>query len=523
MNFLDGSLFPENQQKLVITAAPYGPEWMPADFPEDIPVSMAAQIQKAVDCYNAGATVVHIHVREQDGKGSKRLSKFNELLAGIRARVPQLILQVGGSISFAPEAEGEVAKWLSDDTRHMLAELQPRPDQVTIAINTNQMNVVEQMCEADLAGTSMAEPAVYRAYREMTIPAGPEWVEEHIRRLSAAGIQTHFQLANIAQLETVERMMRRGSANVPLILTWVAIGGGFDAPNIYNLSNFVRACPDGSVLTLETSMLNVLPLNMMAIALGLHVRCGIEDNLWTQRRDRKMSSVEQIEQLVRISREFGRDIAERRGSAARSTGSARSTAMPTRRSRRMALHRIASPRSASRRVARARRESRRAVRPDRSRPARSRRRALANAARSQAREDAQRAHGAAARPQAPELRRARSIDPVRAGSDRRSRHSRCTQRRRDHARALGAVVSNAQTSQVRCWPRRPISKRRCQTAIRPWRRCGRKAGCRYHAAVCPFPASSRRAATIPWHRSRASSNWRTIGAARACTSAPSAI
>ena len=309
MNFLDGSLFPENQEKLVITAAPYGPEWMPADFPEDIPLSMAAQIQKAVDCYNAGATVVHIHVREEDGKGSKRLSKFNELLAGIRARAPELILQVGGSISFAPEAEGEIARWLSDDTRHMLAELQPRPDQVTIAINTNQMNVVEQMCEADLAGTSMAEPAVYRAYREMTIPAGPEWVEEHIRRLSAAGIQTHFQLANSAQLETVERMMRRGSANVPLILTWVAIGGGFDAPNIYNLSNFVRACPDGSVLTLESSMLNVLPLNMMAIALGMHVRCGIEDNLWTQRRDRKMSSVEQIEQLVRISREFGRDIA----------------------------------------------------------------------------------------------------------------------------------------------------------------------------------------------------------------------
>ena len=40
MNFLDGSLFPENQDKLVITAAPYGPEWIPSDFPEDIPVTM---------------------------------------------------------------------------------------------------------------------------------------------------------------------------------------------------------------------------------------------------------------------------------------------------------------------------------------------------------------------------------------------------------------------------------------------------------------------------------------------------
>ena len=309
MNFIDGSLWPENQQKLVITAAPYGPEWLPSDFPEDIPVTMGQHIQKAVDCYNAGATVLHIHVREEDGKGSKRLSRFNELLAGIRARVPELILQVGGSISFSPEGEGDAAKWLSDDTRHKLAELLPAPDQVTVAVSTVQMNIVEQMCPADYKGTSFENPAIYRAYKEMIVPAGPEWVEEHVRRLSAKGIQSHFQLCNITHLETLERMMRRGACNVPMILTWVAIGGGFDAPNIYNLANFVRACPDGSVVTLESSMLNVLPINMMAIAMGLHVRCGNEDNLWTQRRDRKMTTVEQVEQLVRISREFGRDIA----------------------------------------------------------------------------------------------------------------------------------------------------------------------------------------------------------------------
>jgi len=309
MNFMDGSLFPENQQKLVITCAPYGPEWEPADFLQDIPVTMEDQIQKAVDCYNAGATVLHLHVRELDGKGSKRLSKFNELIAGIRARVPDMILQVGGSISFAPEGDGDVAKWLSDDTRHMLAELTPKPDQVTIAVNSNQMNVVEQMCAADVAGTSLGTPSGMAAYSEMTIPAGPAWVEEHIKRLSNNGIQTHFQLANITQLETVERNMRRGACNVPLILTWVAIGGGFDAPNLYNLANFVRACPDGAVLTLETSMLNVLPINMMAIAMGLHVRCGIEDNIWTQDRSRKMGTVEQIEQLVRIATEFGRPVA----------------------------------------------------------------------------------------------------------------------------------------------------------------------------------------------------------------------
>ena len=392
MHFFDGSLFPENQEKLVITVAPYGPEWMPSDFPEDIPLTMDEHVQKAVDCYNAGATVLHVHVRELDGHGSKRLSMFNELLARLRVAVPDMILQVGGSISFAPEGEGEIAKWLSDDTRHMLAELEPAPDQVTIAINTNQMNIVEQMCEADLAGTSLARPDVYRAYREMTIPAGPEWVEEHIRRLTINGIQTHFQLATNAQLETVERMMRNGTCNVPLILTWVAIGGGFDQPNIYNLANFVRAVPDGAVLTVETSMLNVLPLNMMAIAMGLHVRCGIEDNLWTQDRKAKMSSVRQVEQLVRISREFGRDVATRQGGPPdlpdrRVLCERRRDAGAQRLRAESQCRPAPSPCGASR-------EGGRDVphRPDRARPARSRGRPLADTAR---RATGTRANGAA--------------------------------------------------------------------------------------------------------------------------------
>ena len=56
-------------------------------------------------------------------------------------------------------------------------------------------------------------------------------------------------------------------------------------------------------------MRNVLPINMMGMAMGLHVRCGIEDNLWNPRRTAKMSTVEQIRQLVRISNEMGRDVA----------------------------------------------------------------------------------------------------------------------------------------------------------------------------------------------------------------------
>ncbi|AUN40377.1 3-keto-5-aminohexanoate cleavage protein [Tsukamurella tyrosinosolvens] len=308
MHFHDDALFPEVQEKQVITVAPYGPEWELDDFREDLPLTMEQHVQQAVDCYEAGATVLHIHVREEDGHGSKRLSKFNELLSGLREAVPDMILQVGGSISFAPEGDGADAKWLSDDTRHMLAELDPKPDQVTIAINTSQMNIMELMTEGDIEGTSMQRPELYDTYREMTVPAGPEWVEEHLRRLTANGIQPHFQLSSIPQLETVERLIRRGKYMGPLNLTWVGIGGGFDGPNPYNIMNFISRVPDGAILTLETLMRSVLPVNTMAIAMGLHTRCGNEDTIWG-RPGEKITSVDQVKQLVRISHELGRDVA----------------------------------------------------------------------------------------------------------------------------------------------------------------------------------------------------------------------
>jgi uncharacterized protein (DUF849 family) len=233
---------------------------------------------------------------------------FNELLGRLKEAVPEMILQVGGSISFAPEGEGAEAKWLDDDVRHMLAELDPKPDQVTIAINTNQMNIVELMTDDDIAGTSFERPEVYEVYREMFVPANPAWVIEHLKRLTDNGIQPHFQLASIPQLETVERLIRRGHYLGPLNLTWVAIGGGFDGPNPYNMMNFINRVPDGACLTLETLMRSVLPLNTMATAMGLHTRCGNEDTLWGK-KGHKMTSVQQVEQLVRIAGELGREVA----------------------------------------------------------------------------------------------------------------------------------------------------------------------------------------------------------------------
>ncbi|MEP6608386.1 MAG: 3-keto-5-aminohexanoate cleavage protein [Burkholderiaceae bacterium] len=307
MQFIEDCLLPENHEPLVIQVAPYAPEYLPSDS-DDIPITMKEQVQKAVDCYNAGATVLHVHVREEDGKGSRRLSKFNELLEKLRTAVPKMLLQVGGSISFAPESEGAVAEWLPTDTRHMLAALEPKPDQVTIVINTSQFGFSETMTESDVAGTSFARPEMRKAYDEMYWEAGPSFYVEHLKRLQDSGIQPHFMIGHIAQLGTLERILRKGIYTGPLSLNYLPFGGGLSYTNPMEMMDFVARVPDGAVLTVEGLMRNNLPMGAMAIALGLHVRCGIEDNLWGRKGER-VTSVQQVEKMVQISRSLYRDVA----------------------------------------------------------------------------------------------------------------------------------------------------------------------------------------------------------------------
>jgi uncharacterized protein (DUF849 family) len=74
------------------------------------------------------------------------------------------------------------------------------------------------------------------------------------------------------------------------------------------MMEFIRRVPDGATLTLESIMRNVLPVNTMAIAMGLHCRCGNEDNLWSG-KGVKITTARSVEQLARIAGELGRAVA----------------------------------------------------------------------------------------------------------------------------------------------------------------------------------------------------------------------
>lgn len=309
MYFTDDSLFPENMQPTIITAAPYGPEWLPNDV-ADLPVTWKDQIQMAVDCWNAGATMLHVHVRDpKTGEGSVNFDQYNQFLADLRNAVPKMILQVGGSISFSPHSEGAKAKWLDYDTRHMLTELDPKPDCVTVTTGTTLWDITQAFLPDDARGTHLDDPKVAAAWSGMVVDSTPAFYVEHLKRLRKNRIQPYFVPGHVHQLEIIERLVRSGVYMGPLNVALCGYGGGSMGRNPFDWMEMLRRAPHGSSsVTFWSSMRGNIAIQSMATLLGCHVRVGIEDNIWDMHKQR-WPTVRQVEWAVRQSEQFGRKVA----------------------------------------------------------------------------------------------------------------------------------------------------------------------------------------------------------------------
>jgi uncharacterized protein (DUF849 family) len=307
MYYTDNSILPEYMEPLIITAAPYGPQWLPKDA--DIPVSWDEQVQAAVDCYEAGATVLHFHVRNPaTGKGSVDFDQYNYLLERVKKAVPDMIIQVGGSISFSPKTDEAKAKWLDYDTRHMLTELTPKPESVTVTIGTTLWDIISMMSQEDVKGTHLEDPKVQAAWAGMVVDSTPAFYLEHLKRLKAHGIQPYFPVAHVHQYEIVERLIRSGVYMGPLNVALAAYGGGTLGRNPFDVMHFLERIPQNAVPTIWSSMRGNHTLQAMGVILGLHVRVGNEDNLWGANRERS-TSLQQINGAVNVCKMFGRRVA----------------------------------------------------------------------------------------------------------------------------------------------------------------------------------------------------------------------
>src|SRR5260221_2363859 len=102
---------------VMITAAMVGAEVTKEQQPH-LPITPQQIIEAAVECYQAGASIIHIHVRDAEGNATQDASLFREVVEGIRARC-DVITQVstGGAV------------WMSAEER--LQSIECRPDMAT--------------------------------------------------------------------------------------------------------------------------------------------------------------------------------------------------------------------------------------------------------------------------------------------------------------------------------------------------------------------------------------------------------
>jgi uncharacterized protein (DUF849 family) len=190
----------------------------------------------------------------------------------------------------------------------MLTELDPKPEYVTVAIGTTLWDIASMFSADDIKGTHMDNPKVLEAWSGMVVDSTPAFYVEHLRRLRKNGIQPYFVPAHVHQWEIIERLIRAGVYMGPLNVALCAYGGGTLGRNPFDLMHFLERLPQGSVNTFWSSMRGLISISAMALVLGQHIRVGNEDNLWGADRKRK-TTVEQIQGVVRLCKEFGRRLA----------------------------------------------------------------------------------------------------------------------------------------------------------------------------------------------------------------------
>jgi 3-keto-5-aminohexanoate cleavage enzyme len=273
--------------KVVITVATtgglHGREANPAlpEQPKDI-------IQNFKDCYNAGATVAHMHVRDERGVTTARTDIYAEVIDGVMAACPGMITQVGNGIGLRYETPGEEGEAFTLEERMNLLNIQPQPDQLTLNLGTFHFE---------------------HKNTEFLFPNSKKWNAEFVDGCKKRGIRNELEVYDLSHIQNAIDLMERGFLELPLHFSFVLGIKGAIPPTPANLLAMLDALPDSSSWQVVSIGKYQLPLSTMALALGGNIRVGMEDNVYYSHGVLAVSNTQLVERAVRLVRELGREIA----------------------------------------------------------------------------------------------------------------------------------------------------------------------------------------------------------------------
>jgi 3-keto-5-aminohexanoate cleavage enzyme len=257
---------------LVITVAPVGGELTRERQPH-LPLDADEIAEEVARCREAGASIVHLHVRDEDGAPSQGRDHFARAIDAIKRSAPDIVIQTstGGSVGMTEEER--------------VQPLDLKPEMATLTTGT--VNFGDEVFENPF-------PLVQRFFL----------------RMREIGVQPEFEVFDTGMVETARRLTEEHDAeprhrHFDLVL---GVPGGM-AGTAGAVVHMASILPSGATWSATGIGRTHLPVMLAALALGGHVRTGFEDTIYYGEGRLAETNAELIARVSRIAGEVGREVA----------------------------------------------------------------------------------------------------------------------------------------------------------------------------------------------------------------------
>jgi len=232
-------------------------------------------IEQGVAAWRAGAAILHCHARDPQGHPTTDLSIFSMIYHGLTSQTDAVInLTTGGGLGLPVEE------------RIRTTELRPE-------IATLNMGLLDFILRG----------------KEYFFSNRRSEINWFLETMSDRGIKPELECYSSAMVEEAQRLVDRGLLETPymynIVLNTPTVGGLMGTPE--NLFDMIKRIPEGAVVSVSSMGHTQLPLTTIGMAMGLHVRVGLEDNVHYAPKEQATSNAQLIERTVRIAEELQRD------------------------------------------------------------------------------------------------------------------------------------------------------------------------------------------------------------------------
>lgn len=259
-------------EKLIITNCISGAEVTKEHNPA-VPYTVEEYVREAKSAYAAGASIIHLHVRYDDGKPTQDKARFKVIMDAIRKECPDVIIQ--------PSTGGAVG--MTNDERLQPTELHP------------------EMATLDCGTMNFGGDDIFENTENTIKYFGQKMIERNIK--------PECEVFDKSMIEMCVRLAKKGYVKSPIHWDLVmGVNGGIGG-ELRDFAFMVGSLPAGSTYTVAGVGRYEFPLAAMAIIHGGHVRVGFEDNVYLSKGVLAKNNGELVAKVVRLANEFGREIA----------------------------------------------------------------------------------------------------------------------------------------------------------------------------------------------------------------------